>query len=57
MCIRDSIKSDDILDKISDKEIVIFCSDKTLAEAYLLGYKGQAVIYYVKDKLLTKSIG
>ena len=50
------IKSDDILDKISDKEIVIFCSDKTLAEAYLSGYKGQAVIYYVKDKLLTKSI-
>lgn len=50
------IKSDDILDKISDKEIVIFCSDKTLAEVYLSGYKGQAVIYYVKDKLLTKSI-
>lgn len=50
------ILSDDILDKISDKEIVIFCSDKTLAEAYLSGYKGQAVIYYVKDKLLTKSI-
>ena len=50
------IKSDDILDKISDKEIVIFCSDKTLAEVYLSGYKGQAVIYYVKDKLLTKSV-
>lgn len=45
------IESDDILDKISDKEtITIFCSDKILVEAYLSSYKGQAIIYDVGNK-------
>lgn len=50
------IKSDDILDKISDKEIVIFCSNETLAEAYLSSYKGRAVIYNVANRDITRVI-
>lgn len=50
------IKSDDILDDILDdsrNKIIIFCSDKTLAEAYLSNYKGWAVIYDAENKDIT----
>lgn len=43
-------ESENILDKISDNIIIIFCSDKTLVEAYLSSYKGQAIIYDVGNK-------
>lgn len=50
------IKSDDILDEISDKKIIIFCSNETLAEAYLSSYKGRAVIYNVANRDITRVI-
>lgn len=50
------IKSDDILDEISDKKIIIFCSNETLAEAYLSSYKGRAVIYNVGNRNITRVI-
>ena len=50
------IKSDDILDEISDKKIIIFCSNETLAEAYLSSYKGRAVIYNVGNRDITRVI-
>ncbi|MFR7560579.1 MAG: hypothetical protein ACLUVX_12025 [Lachnospira pectinoschiza] len=43
-------ESENILDKISDNIIIIFCSDKTLVEAYLSNYKGQTIIYDVGNK-------
>lgn len=54
--IKRYIKSDDILNEISDKKIIIFCSNETLAEAYLSSYKGRAVIYNVGNRDITRVI-